>query len=157
MPCPATWLSVCTSVDEETEARTSGRRRSREARPCEGQSWRQARPRQAHHVATYLRPVLGLGGREPPSGRKQLPSRHVGWALGRAAPCSRWDGTLPHLWLATLGSKAGTGSGEGRVGLGAPGRGQAEGKAGEGGGEWEAPGPGRTLCRHLEGGSGWAP
>ena len=75
----------------------------------------------------------------------------MGWALGRAAPCSHWDGTLPHLWLATLGSEAGTGSGEGNVGLGAPGRGQAESKAGEVGGEWEAPGSRSDTLPPLRG------
>lgn len=57
-------------------------------------------------------------------------SCRVGRGLGRAAPCSSWDRTLPHLWLATPGSEAGTGLGEGRVGLGALGRGQAESKVG---------------------------
>lgn len=127
---------------------------AREARPCEGQSWRQARPRPAHQVATYLRPALGLGVGNRPSGRKEAaavlpcgPGTGSGSALqqletGRCLTqaCHPGPRQVPD-WVRGRGAWGGSREGPGRE------------QGGGDGGEWEAPGSrSDTLGCCLEGG-----
>lgn len=152
-PCPATWLSVCTSVDEETEARTSGRRWSQEARPFEGQSWRQARPRPAHHVATYL---LGLGlGNRPQGGSSCLPAMWAGHWVGQCLAAAGTGHCLT-CGLPPWGPRQVPGQVRGMWAWGLQGGARHRARQGRLVGSGKPQGPGQTLCRHLEGGSGWA-